>query len=328
MQKIESLNISNKEADIINRLTPRQYHQICSRYLKRSHTVSVSPGVTVKLGTVISWSSGKRFEDPPEIASLSDPNFDSDPYYTGDSMLYPAPHIMENGWTRVAVVDLVTKGTVRVGLEWIDSIPSSWLAQANYIFRCLGISTNMEDYVALTNATFYLEFSATTSYPPAGYVFLCPPEHFRTGPLSYKIPDSPVYWSFDPAGADRLSMEEAAQFGFPSVHMSTKVEGQSWDASVYAGLRRFNEVKGFDPDSQDAARYWNLGLYQSSTQHSNDESFWHDAQSDSNSIVEDDSDDNNVLEAAPHGGQIPLRTPQQPTRYISCPRLQAFSPRR
>jgi hypothetical protein len=50
-------------------------------------------------------------------------------------------------------------------------------------------------------------------------------------------------------------MEDATALGFPSISLSTNVHGKFWDASVYAGLRQFNQAKGFDPDSQDVARH-------------------------------------------------------------------------
>jgi hypothetical protein len=57
-------------------------------------------------------------------------------------------------------------------------------------------------------------------------------------------------------------MEDATALGFPSITQSTKIWGLSWDASVYAGLRQFHEVKGFNPDSQDVARHLGKRLYQ------------------------------------------------------------------
>jgi hypothetical protein len=58
-------------------------------------------------------------------------------------------------------------------------------------------------------------------------------------------------------------MEDATALGFPSISLSTKIEeGWSWDASVYAGLCQFHRAKGFDPDSQDVARYFGHPIYQ------------------------------------------------------------------
>jgi hypothetical protein len=57
-------------------------------------------------------------------------------------------------------------------------------------------------------------------------------------------------------------MEDATALGFPSISLSTSVHGDSWDASVYAGLRQFHQAKGFDPDSQDVAHHLGKPLYQ------------------------------------------------------------------
>ncbi|KAJ7775326.1 hypothetical protein B0H16DRAFT_41957 [Mycena metata] len=86
-----------------------------------------------------------------------------------------------------------------------------------------------------------------------GYLFLCPNKDFRAGPTSLRWPDCPAYWSLDPLGVDRLSMEEATRLGFPALQPSTKIHGVSWDAGVYAGLRQFHQAKGFDPNSQNIA---------------------------------------------------------------------------
>jgi hypothetical protein len=57
-------------------------------------------------------------------------------------------------------------------------------------------------------------------------------------------------------------MEDASALGFPSISLSIGVIGDSWDASVYTGLRQFHQAKGFDPDSQDVARHLGERLYQ------------------------------------------------------------------
>ncbi|KAJ6464496.1 hypothetical protein C8R45DRAFT_795380, partial [Mycena sanguinolenta] len=70
------------------------------------------------------------------------------------------------------------------------------------------------------------------------------------------------YWCLNLSGADRLSMEDARNLGFPAIHIETKMFGRSWDRSVYEGLRRFHEGKGFDPDSRDVARQLGYPLYE------------------------------------------------------------------
>ncbi|KAJ6578010.1 hypothetical protein B0H19DRAFT_1062565 [Mycena capillaripes] len=57
-------------------------------------------------------------------------------------------------------------------------------------------------------------------------------------------------------------MDEAPRLGFPSIQFTTNVYGDSYDTSVYAGLRQFHEAKGFDPDSQELARHLEYPLYQ------------------------------------------------------------------
>jgi hypothetical protein len=105
------------------------------------------------------------------------------------------------------------------------------------------------------------ELEETTANPLEGFLFLCPPKDFQIGPSSFKWPDCAAYWSLDPFGADPLSLEDAANLGFPSLRPCTIVFGRSWDASVYAGLRQLHQAKGFDPDTQDVARHLGQPLY-------------------------------------------------------------------
>ncbi|KAJ7823122.1 hypothetical protein B0H13DRAFT_1533276, partial [Mycena leptocephala] len=60
------------------------------------------------------------------------------------------------------------------------------------------------------------------------------------------------YWSLDPSGI-RLSDEAAEKLGFPVLEFEIYVWGETWDGSVYAGIRQFHKAKGFDPDSQEVA---------------------------------------------------------------------------
>jgi hypothetical protein len=94
-----------------------------------------------------------------------------------------------------------------------------------------------------------------------GYLFLCPPKHFQTGPSSFRWPECPTYWSLDPSGVEHLGIEDATALGFPSISLSTEIRGLSWDGSVYTGLHQFHQAKGFDPDSQDVARHLGEPLY-------------------------------------------------------------------
>jgi hypothetical protein len=116
------------------------------------------------------------------------------------------------------------------------------------------------------SAEFNIEISASADDPPLGYLFLCPTDYFRTGPSSFCWPDGPAYWSLDPSGAERLTMNEATALGFPSIRFHTEIMGHIWDSSVYAGTRRFHEAKGFDPESQDLARHLGQSLYQLSSE--------------------------------------------------------------
>ncbi|KAF8201991.1 hypothetical protein K438DRAFT_592862 [Mycena galopus ATCC 62051] len=96
--------------------------------------------------------------------------------------------------------------------------------------------------------------------PTAGFLFLCPEEHFQITTASFRWPEYPAYWSCDLNGVERLSMDEAIRLGFPPLEFKSRILGSSWDSNVYAGLRRFQEEEGFDPDTPEYAIKWADGM--------------------------------------------------------------------
>ncbi|KAJ7821415.1 hypothetical protein B0H13DRAFT_1660305 [Mycena leptocephala] len=138
----------------------------------------------------------------------------------------------------------------------------SWLSQANHVFNHLEITSNFKDYALVQDVFFSVTIAAALEQPPAGYLFVCPAKDLQIGPSSFRLPDYPAYWSLDPLGTQRLSPEEAAELGFPSITLSTIICSDRWGADVYAALRQFHRAKGFDPDSQDVARHLGHPLYQ------------------------------------------------------------------
>ncbi|KAF7364419.1 hypothetical protein MSAN_01102800 [Mycena sanguinolenta] len=142
------------------------------------------------------------------------------------------------------------------------SSAAPWFTQANYIFSQLKIVSNHEDYKLVNRVIFALQIGEITQNPPDGYLFVCSPEDFEIGPTSVQWPDRPAYWSLNPSGSNPLSHEEASSLGFPSITPITEVFFSCWDETVYAGLRKFDECKGFDPESQDLAKELGCPLFE------------------------------------------------------------------
>jgi hypothetical protein len=88
----------------------------------------------------------------------------------------------------------------------------------------------------LDDISFNLGTCLTTSDPPEGFLFFCPSKEFQIGPSSFKWLECPAYWSLDLFGAEKLSLGDAVNFGFPSLKLSMTVSGSSWDGTVYAGV--------------------------------------------------------------------------------------------
>ncbi|KAJ7301183.1 hypothetical protein DFH08DRAFT_119453 [Mycena albidolilacea] len=254
--EFKSLNTPSLEAAALGFLTLEEYHEICYWQFSQHRIASIDNPITFNPGAVISCSWGNQLEDFVEIAFLpqTDSGFGIPRWNTVDWGV-----VMENGWTRLSSSDAVAETTISLSVWYLD--PNDWLSQANHIFKCLGISSDFEDYVLLEDVFFCLSIPLTTAGTPEGFLFLCPPTDFQIGPSSFKWPDCAAYWSFDPTGADPLSLEDAANLAFPSLRLFTEIRGRSWDTNFYTGLRQFHQAKGFDPDSQDLALHLGQPLY-------------------------------------------------------------------
>ncbi|KAJ7871844.1 hypothetical protein B0H14DRAFT_2723164 [Mycena olivaceomarginata] len=127
----------------------------------------------------------------------------------------------------------------------VRNFPEPWMTQANHIFTQIHSTSHLEDYVCVTEIAFTLRSLPNTynTQEPEGYLFVCPPENFRTG-------------------RDSFHTHDAQSLGFPIIHIETIAYGSSWDNRVYDGLRRFHRDRGFDPeDTQEAAIHCGYPLY-------------------------------------------------------------------
>ncbi|KAJ7040541.1 hypothetical protein C8F04DRAFT_1082620 [Mycena alexandri] len=240
----------------IESLALRQYHHICAVYLSQYRNGSIFTSTTVDIGAIISLPSENRAEEPVEITSLAKL---SALYYDNWRISGHASDPSGNGWRRYRADGVFNTGI----MLWASSYDHEvWLSQANHVFGRLQITSNLEDYVRIEDVSFTLTIGDARGVPPTGFLFLCPPKDFQTGPTSFRWPNRPAYWSLDSEGIKALSTEEATWLGFPPFRLRTEIRGRSWDDSVYAGLRKFHQAKGFDPDSQDVPRNLGHPLYE------------------------------------------------------------------
>ncbi|KAF7374219.1 hypothetical protein MSAN_00304200 [Mycena sanguinolenta] len=261
-QGLEFLAGEVSEDTVIDSLTLHQYHEISYWELSVFQNLPLSTPATVSLGSVFNCSSDDTFDDMVEIACLPNAKLSYDPTWNGLGSWSCFGELMADGWTRFSSLksnDLVD-GLARVGFYMLGD--RLWPSQANHIFTTLKISSDFQNYVVVDGVDFELTISTTEADIPSGFLFLCAPKYFQTAPSSFRWPECPAYWSLDPSGTKRLTLEEATSLGFPSFQLSTKLMAFSWDASVYAGIGQFHQAKGFNPDSQDVARHLDHKLYQ------------------------------------------------------------------
>ncbi|KAK7035624.1 hypothetical protein R3P38DRAFT_2697531, partial [Favolaschia claudopus] len=249
---------------IIDALTIEQYHKICWLHLTCIDRHATYPQLpltaTVHLGGV--YHTGHHdlgnFVAAPSALDI-DECLDR---AWRISSCWVGPHIMENGWNG----ELGEKIDLYL---WVRLWKSSdlWFSQANHVLNRLGVFSNADNYALLNEIWFKVELDPQPATPTDwhsldAFLFLCPPQSLRVGPASFKCPECVGYWSFDPSGEDRISSEQAAELGFPTISISIDGAGKSWTDAFYAGLRQFHQGKGFDPDSQDLARHLGYPLYE------------------------------------------------------------------
>ncbi|KAF7353359.1 hypothetical protein MSAN_01524500 [Mycena sanguinolenta] len=264
-----SLDDPNAEAVIIPTIDEDEYHDLCALGAHmRSLTVStrhlICRGLTI-------FRSNPQHHTLSKITESLDISVSS--HHDEWLIFQDSGEVMDNSWIRYDSRRARYRNLTvwaRHPYERAYTTWKFWVSQANYIFAQLqGTSPveNVEDYVYVHQISFTLKFLPNSDNPhePAGYLFICPPEDLRTGANLFQWPDCPAYWSFDPSGTIRLSTEDARIFGFPIIHIETILHGHSWDRSVYEGLRRFHQGKGFDPESQDLARRLGYPLFELST---------------------------------------------------------------
>ncbi|KAJ6474262.1 hypothetical protein C8R45DRAFT_1011245, partial [Mycena sanguinolenta] len=255
-RSMPSLHDSTLEPLVIASLGYPEWYSYCDFYLEKpEHEYVWAAQVQVNLGSILHWPPGSPFQHAIEVAATTDAQIQSEGWHRPG-----APEWDQDPWETsyksgdVFGTEISLKK--KISTAW-------WLAQANYIFSQLKVVLNHEDYKLVREVEFSIEISKATHNPPDGYLIVCSPEDFEISSTSIRWPDRPAYWSLDsyPWRNSRLSPTKASYLGFPSITLSMTVTVSSWDEIVYAGLRKFDACKGFDPESQNLARELGYPLF-------------------------------------------------------------------
>ncbi|KAF7349787.1 hypothetical protein MSAN_01705900 [Mycena sanguinolenta] len=255
---IQTLHDPRQESRVIASLALQQWYSICHWCLPQHRSNYAPVQAEVKLGSIIRCPSACKWEDATEIAWVV-PDSGGGPTLESWFHIWLGNSPAGDGPVRYNCREVF--GSV-ISMWSPKSHAESWLSQASYIFTQLKSHSNCRDYMLVHWVRFSVSISVPVQHPPPGYLFLCSPAEFKTGPVSFRWPDCPAYWCLDSSGNEPLSDEEASCLGFPPIKLTTRVGAKFWDDNVYAGLRKFHEGKGVDPDSQDVARQLGYPLYE------------------------------------------------------------------
>ncbi|KAJ7369186.1 hypothetical protein DFH08DRAFT_833273 [Mycena albidolilacea] len=251
-----SLDDPHAESAIISALDHRDFYALCSSVfsIRELRALSISTETFIPLGTVL------RLDSPQKASRITDPlGIDG----VNLNILKNDGEVLPGSWirfdsNRAQYPEFKLSAYTSWGVN-----NKFWIAQASHIFAQLETTSNFEDYVVVDEIKFILRCLPNTynTREPEGYLFVCPAEDFRLGPDSFQWPYRPAYWSLDPSGTFPLSTEDANMLGFPIIHVETHVYGHLWDDRVYDTVRRFQQGKGLNPESQEAAINLGYPLY-------------------------------------------------------------------
>ncbi|KAJ7748727.1 hypothetical protein B0H14DRAFT_2541526 [Mycena olivaceomarginata] len=246
--RMENLSLEDPHAEsaIISAFDEVDYYNALSG-IHEPRVVSASIEILMPLGTIF------RLDSPRKVFRISDPlgidGANLDIYLEHDGEVLPGSWIrFDSNRAQYPEFKLSAHTSREVNNKF-------WMAQANHIFAQLETTSNFKNYVVVDGIKFILQCLPNTynTREPEGYLFVCPAEEFRLGPDSFQWPYRPAYWSLNPSGTFPLSTEDANMLGFPIIHIETRISGCSWDDGVYDALRRFQQAKGLNPESQETA---------------------------------------------------------------------------
>ncbi|KAJ7673901.1 hypothetical protein DFH06DRAFT_751243 [Mycena polygramma] len=277
-----SLAAPNAEVKVVTSTTHKQFHLLWAHLRGNHKEFTVSTQVPLRPDAIIFCSpSGSEAEisDSESFVVVAEPKssaFRWIGWAENSSILCELGDggLTGNSWTRYSCADLDDELSLRITPAFTTQnnyafqFAAAWMVAANHIFHLLQAKSHLENYLWLERVEFTLRclHNPHNGHLPDGYLFVCPTSDFNAGPCSFRWPDCPAYWSLDPTGAERLSTEDAKILGFPMLHRETFMEGTYWDDGVYAGLRRFQEAEGYNPETQDACQDLGYPLYELSSE--------------------------------------------------------------
>ncbi|KAJ7431351.1 hypothetical protein B0H11DRAFT_2298404 [Mycena galericulata] len=246
---------ANCDSVIVFALSLQQYHHITWCHYGRWYRTIIQTSGTIQMGSLVHVPH-VHLTELVELAWMSGRNLHDEGWQCEKNVGI----LLQNGWTRFKsdhIADRSIERTISFGSQ--DSI-YSWFSQANYIFRCLQVRTNYEEY-GLVDQIHY-EFHLGESLP-AGYLFLCPLEDLELhGSGRFKLSQHQAFWSLHSSGTPELSAAEATELGFPPPLLEMHVDVRLWEEGrVYTALRQFHKAKGFDPEGQGIARHLGYPMY-------------------------------------------------------------------
>ncbi|KAJ7369212.1 hypothetical protein DFH08DRAFT_833355 [Mycena albidolilacea] len=260
--RMENVSLDNPRAEstIISALDQGDFYALCSSLFSKTElrAVFISTETLIPLWTVLHLDSPRKASTITDPLGINGASFDIHLEHDGE--------VLPSSWMRFdsnRAQYPEFRLSAYAGPLKVNDSEKFWMAQANHFFAQLETTSNFKDYVLVKRVQFILRClpNIYNTHKAEGYLFVSPAEEFPLGPYSFQWPYRPAYWSLSPSGTFPLSTEDANMLGFPIIHIETCIQGYFSDDRFYGALRRFQQGKGLNPESQETAINFGYLLY-------------------------------------------------------------------
>ncbi|KAJ6596427.1 hypothetical protein DFH09DRAFT_1407646 [Mycena vulgaris] len=275
-RELPSINFTDNDLDdkLLSRLKLDEFYDLLAYAFGDSIKLSSAPRTITLPSLCRIPDPGADFNAEAEIPAIPIVNHFT-PFSicvnSWSSYAFPV-ETMTTGWTRVEYLDNPDKDQdLRMSINFVDEDDAKkwWFSQQGYVLAQLQDAVSFDDEMVFVTG---IHFCCTLNPPPDNftlqgtfmadapiddvYLFLSSPKvALVDGRFIVTSPPAAeqYYWTFDPAGLDRLTCQMVEDLGLPAPEFSIELGGARWDETCHDMIRDFHVAKGFDLCSQDMA---------------------------------------------------------------------------
>ncbi|KAJ6578286.1 hypothetical protein B0H19DRAFT_1230086 [Mycena capillaripes] len=273
---LPSINFTDNDLDdkLLSRLKLDEFYDLLAYAFCDSIKLSSAPRTITLPSLCRIPDPGADFNADAEIPAIPIVNhFTPFSIYVNSWSSYAFPvEAMPTGWARVEYLgNPDTDQDLRMSIRFVDEDDAKkwWFSQQGYVLAQLRDPVSFHDEMVFVTG---IHLCCTFNPPPDNftllgtfmadapiddvYLFLSSPKAALVdGRFIVTSPPAAeqYYWTFNPAGLDRLTCQMVEDLALPAPEFSIELGGAQLDETCHDMIRDFHVAKGFDPCSQDMA---------------------------------------------------------------------------